>query len=160
MQISVAFPSNLAMFRFCFPLLLSLSSSLFFSPLFCNSQRERVDLSHKSRAKKGTRRRTRTKRSHKVDWGKRTKGEKQGGSSAEWNPFRNCKPPCSIPFLHRLYSYPDILPRSFPRLLPSGKATPPALLTPRLSHSLGFLSLSGASMLVSNTDIEPKSFFP
>lgn len=39
MQISVAFPSNLAMFRFCFPLLLSLFLSLLLSSLLQQSTR-------------------------------------------------------------------------------------------------------------------------
>lgn len=48
LSLSAAFPSNSATFRSF------LLRSPPFSLLFCNSRRERVDLSHKSRAKKGT----------------------------------------------------------------------------------------------------------
>lgn len=67
------------------------------------------------RAKKGT------TRSHTVD---RERGGREE-SSEERNPFRNCKPPCSIPLLCRfLLSYPDTLPWPFPSLRKSHSPTP------------------------------------
>lgn len=140
--------------------LLPLSLFLPFFPSFsvtCNNRERGWSTPVESRAKKGTKRkRTERKRSCTVDRERRTKGEK-GSSSAEWNPFRNCKPPCSIPFLHRLPSWHP--PAAFSRLLPSGKATPPARLTPPVSLSISpARSLSGDSVLASNTDIEQSPF--
>lgn len=50
-------------------------------------------------------------------------------------------------------------PAAFSRLLPSGKATPPARLAPSVSLSISpARSLSGDSVLASNTDIEQSPF--
>lgn len=68
-------------------------------------------------------------RSHTVDREtggrrKRVRGN-ESGSLEERNPFRNCKPPCSIPLLRRfLLSYPDTLPWPFPGSFPQEKPLP------------------------------------
>lgn len=74
----------------------SLSLSL---PLSHVTDRNRADPPHGFPTKKERKetKRKRTRRKYTIDR-RRTKTEEGGcGSTAEWNPFRNCKPPCSMP---------------------------------------------------------------
>lgn len=79
--------------------------------------------------------------------------------AAEWNPFRNCQPPCPTSPLPTS-SFP---PTAFPQENPP---VPLSLSTLLLSFSSSFsaarllssLPPEGSSVLVSNTDIEQSPF--
>lgn len=127
MWLATTFPSNSATFRLYLTPSPALSFSLSLSPSRATAGKTGTGLIHPSwvpreeRNEEDENERTERKRSRTVDRG-RAKGEwDRGGSSAEWNPFRNCKPPCSIPFLHRLA---DTLPRPFPGSFPQEKPLP------------------------------------